>query len=263
MAYQLSGLKFEKHNIHYYYTNDSPNNPRSDGGYITLAVQVNNPVFDDEKSTGWVTIWHIKTTIPHKGDGKDPQLPQPQKDPIFVGELKMTFKNDPLIVNASITKKSHPYAAVHVPYIMLQYAYQGLRIAPILWLPVATTATGNLFSQINRWNEVRANLLTGVNPEPPLGLIVADMPDPTLRDYWDKVGFNFLAATYENVWSIDAQSKQDMMDVVTGKANAQTLARVAPDLQIAVGEVRGAIDYIEKLATEGIKRGNWTEMKNP
>lgn len=263
---------YNKNLIQYYFNNDSPENPRSDGGFITIAVQVNPILFDNPDSQGCITIWHIKNTIPEKGDGKDRALPPVGPTPVFAGELKMTFANDSVYTDTQPTPgKKPPKAAIHVPYIMLNASYQGLRMAPIFWKVVCETAQANSYRILNEWNTAKAaqqaapkqGLTRWVSPEPPMSLVVVDMPDRTIRDYWDKVGFNFLASQQELAWSIDAQSQADMMAVVTGTATPQVMARISPMLTIPPGQIQGAVDYLAGLAADGIKRGGWYETKAP
>jgi hypothetical protein len=264
MAEQSSVSFDDPRSTKYYFNNDYGENPRSDGGYITIAVQVIEPDFNDERSEGSITIWHLKTNIPEKGTGKDPPLPQPKGGPTFAGELKMDFKNAP-IISQQFPGGKPPSAATHVPFISLRYAYQGLRIAPLFWRFVCQTAEGNLNRQLSAWNRAKQARTPQVSPEPPIGLVVVDSPNGTMSSYWDKVGFNFLAAQHQSVWdfSPDPLSRQNLVDVLAGAANAQVQAQINPLIIMGPGKLYGAMDYIAGLAKDGIKRGHWSETQRP
>jgi hypothetical protein len=269
MAAPSSGLTYNESLVVSRYTQDIADNDRSDGGFIDLAVQVNE---FSKSGIGWIIIWHTKTTIPHHGNGKDTPLPRNPSAPVFAGEVKVTFTNDKLLVDrAEVAKGEPPYSAVHVPYIMIQRPFQNLRISPILWLSVTSMARANNDEQLEQWRQLKKSAKPPgledlvLNPEPPLGLVVVDLPDPELRNYWDKVGFNFLATQHARAWSFDdPEVKAQVMGVLSGDKkflNDGVLGQVSPRLKIAPSAIKARPDYLEELAKDGIERGGWREVK--
>lgn len=260
---QLSGLSYDPKKIVETYSNDSPNNKRSDGGFYIIDVQVNEPDYTTNKSVGWVTLWHSKTVRPRPGDGSDRDtLPMPTTGPIFVGELKIFVENESFAAkppSPDAHRIDPPFSKICVPHIMLQHKYQGLRLAPALWHPIAGLARANVMIQINAWNRARVGR-EKVNPEPPVDVIAVFMPDQTLRDFWDKVGFNFLASQHQTAWEFGTETKAQMLQVFDGVAVEDVTRTVNEYITIAPGEIRGRTDYIENLAVDGLIRGDWSRV---
>jgi GNAT superfamily N-acetyltransferase len=267
----LSGLEYDPRQITDIYSDDSPNNPRADGGFLVIEVQENLPDFNTNKGEGWITLWHKKTVKPHVvRNDPDPPLPESPTTPIFVAELKLLIDNEAFTVEdrpkPSLGKDRSepvhidpPFSKICVPYIMIQPAYQGRRLAPALWYAVADIAQKNGQIQINLWERAKKSHQK-ITLEPPLDTIAVLLPDPTLRQFWDKTGFNFLAAQHQNAWDFDNDTKVEILQVFNNQASEEVQTRISKYFTIATGELRGRTDYIQEIAVDGLDRGNWTRV---